>query len=57
MSYYGDGTKKQAIYDGIFFAEDQYEDDEQGRKEFAADLVEVCAAVVSELLDVDRWQR
>ena len=57
MSYYGDGTKKQAIYDGIFFAEDKYEDDEQGRKEFAADLVEVCAAVVSELLDVDRWQR
>lgn len=53
MSYYGDGSRKQAIYDAISFATCNYEDDEEGRKQFVADLIQVCADYVSVILK--RW--
>lgn len=55
MSRYGDGSKKEMILDGILWASGEYEDDEEGRKQFAADLVQVCADMVADLLVVDRW--
>ena len=51
MSYYGDGSKKQAIRDGISWAEDDYEDSEEGRKQFVIDLIQVCADYVSDILE------
>lgn len=51
MSYYGDGSGKQVIRDAISWAKDDYEDSEEGRKQFVTDLMQVCADYVSDILE------
>ena len=51
MSYYGDGSRKQTIRDNISWAKDDYEDSEEGHKQFVADLIQVCADYVSDILE------
>ena len=51
MSYYGDGSRKQTIRDNISWAKDDYEDSEEGHKQFVADLIQVCADYVSDIME------
>lgn len=51
MSYYGDGSKKQRILDAISWAKENYEDNEYSRKQFVADLVQVCADYISDIME------
>lgn len=54
MSYYGDGSRKQAIRDAISELKYDYEDSEEDRKQFVTDLIQVCADYASDILK-GRW--